>query len=184
MVRISRNNLSNELKTELDRLSTIGDLVGGVDTYEHLPTENDEFTGTGVSLISSLTQIKAHDLVIVSDATGDGKGRNAVYEADTSNTEGDGVTWSFVMNMIVPLPKRTTVLSTTVPAVVGSTPPTVTDEVKTSWTNDPQSVEVFVNGLYEPAFTINNNKKLVLTNYPTTGWTDNDIVEVFIWKAI
>jgi hypothetical protein len=181
MVRISKNNLSIPLQNELKRLSTIGDLIGGVDTFSHLPTENDDF-GEGASIIASVTKIKSHDLVIVSDATEDSRGLNAIYEASTSETEGDDVTWSYVMNMVVPIPKRVASLSTTVQNVLDGNV-TVDDDVKNIWDSDPQAVEVFVNGLYETGFTFDSSKKLVLTNYPTEGWTNADTVEIFIWQA-
>jgi hypothetical protein len=182
MVRISKNNLSVELQNELKRLSTIGDLIGGVDTFSNLPTENDEF-GEGASIIASVTKIKSHDLVIVSDATADGHGLNAIYEASTSETEGDEVSWTYVMNMEVPLPKRVASLSTTVQnALDGSV--AVDGDVKAIWDADPQAVEVFVNGLYETGFTFDSSNKLVLTNYPAEGWTEADTVEIFVWQTV
>jgi hypothetical protein len=183
MVHISKNNLSPELRNELERLSKIGDLIGGVDIYDHLPTVNDDF-GTGTSIIADVTQIKSHDLVIVSDATSVSKGKNAVFEAATTAEEGAAVTWSFVMNMIVPLPKRVSVLVTDVPTVTGGNPPVLSSEIKSIWSGDPQAVEVFVNGLYESGFSINGDSELILTGYPTNGWTSQDIVEVFVWKPV
>jgi hypothetical protein len=184
MIRISRNNLSPELQIELSRLSTIGDLIGGAATFADLPTENDDFLGAGLSIIDDVTQIKSHDLIIVSDALADGHGRNAIYEASTADATGEDVTWSYVMNMVVPIPKRTSVLSTNVPAVIGGTADVIADDVYAIWNSDHKTVEVFVNGLYETGFTIDETtKKLSLTGYPTDGWTAADVVEVFVWKA-
>ena len=183
MVLISRNNLSQALKDELDRLSAIGDLIGGVDTYGHLPAVNTGVSGTGLSLLPGVTQIKAHDLVIVSDASGDGHGINAIYEADTTETAGAAVTWVFVYNMETPqvhVPLRTSVLSSNVPAVVG-TPPVLSEEVKAAWDANPASVEVLVNGLGETGFTLDGGRKLQLTGYTADGWTADDTVEVFAW---
>ena len=183
MVRISRNNLSAALKGELDRLSTIGDVIGGVDVYDHLPATNTAVSGTGVSLLPSVTRIKAHDLVIVSDATDDSNGLNAIYEADTTATAGAGVTWTFIYNMETPqvhVPVRTGVLTSNVPAVVG-TPPALSTAVKAAWDANPASVEVLINGLSETGFTLSSDRQLQLTGYTADGWTAEDTVEVFAW---
>jgi hypothetical protein len=184
MIRISRNNLSPELKAELSRLSRIGDLIGGASTFADLPTENDALTGAGLSIIDEVIQIKSHDIIVVADALADGHGRNAIYEASTTTTAGDAVTWAYVTNMEFPIPKRTLVLSTNVPAVIGGTVDVIADDVYAIWNSDHKAVEVFVNGLYETGFIIDENtKKLSLTGYPTDGWTAEDIVEVFVWKV-
>ena len=183
MVRISRNNLSAALKTELDRLSTIGDVIGGVDAYDHLPATNTAVSGTGVSLLPSVTRIKEHDLVIVADASGDSHGLNAIYEADTTGTAGANVTWVFIYNMETPqvhVPVRTSVLTSNVPAVVG-TPPALSEAVKAAWDANPASVEVLINGLGETGFTVDSNRKLQLTGYTADGWTAEDTVEVVAW---
>jgi hypothetical protein len=184
MIRLSKNNLSDELKNELNRLSTIGDLIGGVDKYENLPTTNTDISGTGISIIGTVSKIKSHDIIIVSDATSVNKGRNAMYEAaSASDEDAAALTWTFVMNMIVPLPKRHLALTTNVPAIMGSSgTPTVTNEVKTIWTNDHLDVEVYVNGLHEAGFEINSDNEIVLIGYPSTGWTGADTVEVYYWK--
>jgi hypothetical protein len=183
MVRISRNNLSEALKGELDRLSTIGDVIGGVDFYGNMPANNLNISGGGLSLLPSVSQIKKHDLIIVADATEDSHGLNAIYEADTAETAGDDVAWVFVYNMETPqvyVPVRTSVLTSNVPAVVG-TPPVLSTTVKAAWDANPASVEVLINGLSETGFTIDSSRKLQLTGYTVDGWTSADTVEVFAW---
>jgi hypothetical protein len=183
MVKVSRNNLSPALQAELDRLATLGDLIGGCDTFEHLPTTNDVISGAGLTFIASLTEIDDHDLVMVADASGDSHGINAIYEASTTTTGGAAVTWTFVYNMNVPVvnvPVRTSVLSSDIATAV-ATPPAVAVAVKNAWTANPLSVEVYVNGLNEPDFTIDTNSKLQLTGYTADGWTIDDSLEVYAW---
>jgi hypothetical protein len=182
MVRISRNNLSEELKTELNRLGSIGDLIGGCAAYANLPTTNTDVTGNGLTIIGTTTQIKSHDLIIVSDATGANKGRNAIFEAATSDTAGGAVTWTYVMNMVVPIPIRNNVLKSNVVTVLGSGNPALTTGTYSIWNANRAMVEVYINGLSETGFTITTAEKLQLTGYTASGWTTSDVVEVFAWK--
>jgi hypothetical protein len=82
------------------------------------------------------------------------------------------------------MPKRVSVLTSDVLTVTGETPPTVSGEIKNIWGEDPRALEVFVNGLYESGFSINGDNELVLSGYPTSGWTSQDTVEVFVWKTM
>ena len=168
---------------EGETVSAIGDLIGGVDTYGHLPAVNTGVSGAGLSLLPSVKQIRAFDLVVVSDASGDGHGINAVYEADTASMAGDGVTWVFLYNTATPkiqVQARTGVLSSSVREVAGD-PPALSEEVKAAWDANPASVEVRINGLGETGFTIDGGRKLQLTGYTADGWTADDTVEVFAW---
>jgi hypothetical protein len=181
MVRISKNNLSLELQRELDRLSTIGDLIGGVNTFENLPATNTGVTGSGLSIIPTVTKIKTHDLIIVTDARGDNKGSNAIFEAVTTGGDGDAVTWTFVMNMSIPTLKRVLVSSSNVPDVLDGEV-TVGEDVKNIYDTDEDRLELYVNGLFESGFTIDDNNTLELTGYTTTGWTADDTVKFYAWK--
>lgn len=168
MGQISKMQLNQELRDELARLGTIGDLIGGIDTFAALPTVNNAgFTG----LVK--TQIQNHDLLLVADASADGHGMDAIYEAATTSTAGGAVSWTFVINF--KQKNWHAELSSNVPAVVG-TPPTVSDACYAAYTTSAANVRVLVNGLEETGFTISAAKVLTLTGYTADGWTSGDTV--------
>jgi hypothetical protein len=200
MVRISRNNLSFELIAELERISTIGDVIGSVDTYAHLPQKNNKFVDEnnlplpGLNLVSTVTQIMPHDLIVVNDASEqtDGENLNAIYEAGTTKTAGDDIVWTFLYSIHVPTPPevhvpiRTKGLAAdfTMDMYTATVKPEVTGTCYTAATNNRLSVEVYINGLNEPNWTIQNvsgKYVLTLTGYPYTGWTSDDSLEVYAW---
>jgi hypothetical protein len=163
---------------ELSRLGSIGDLIGSVAAFSNLPSVNNAgLTG----LVTS--QIQSYDLILVQDASADSHGNNALYEATTTTQAGAAVTWVFLMNFDITIPAQKTrqfSATTDVPTVVGETGYTVSDDVNTAYTTDPDMVEVYVNGIIEPGFTI-SSKKLALTGYPTTGWTSDDKVDIYYY---
>jgi hypothetical protein len=175
MVKINKNFMPSAWTDELERLGSIGDLIGGIDTFAGLPTVNNAgFSG----LVK--TQIEAHDLLVVRDASADNHGKNALYEASTTATAGDALSWTFLVNfdLTFPAPKEwRTDITTDVPTAI-ATPQTVGDAAYAAYMENPLNVQVYVGPVREFDFAIDSSKKLTLSNYTADGWTAEDTVRV------
>jgi len=72
-------------------------------------------------------------------------------------------------------------LTSNVPAVLYN-PPVLSQTVADAYVNNSLSVEVYINGLRETAFSINQQTCVFqLIGYNPPGWTADDIVEVIAW---
>jgi len=72
-------------------------------------------------------------------------------------------------------------LISNVPAVLYN-PPLLSQTVADAYANNSLSVEVYINGLRETAFSINQTTCVFqLNGYNPPGWTADDIVEVIAW---